>query len=76
MADHRHGLMGEGAPHHTETDANGHTTVHRTSYLTVGGGGRGLCTCGAFSGVLRSGASRKRWHSKHKYRMANGNHDG
>lgn len=51
-----HALISEGAAH----DADG-----RRLYCpnNSGGSGRALCSCGALSEVLPSGAARKRWHA-------------
>lgn len=39
---------------------------YRVMWNTVGGRGRGLCSCGEMSEVLDSGAQRKTWHRGHK----------
>lgn len=57
-----HGLLNEGAAF----DECG----CRLQWGTVGGGGRGRCSCGEFSAWLPSAAERKRWHKGHKADVA------
>lgn len=38
----------------------------RVYHWGVGGKGKGLCSCGATSKVLDSGAARRRWHKAHR----------
>jgi hypothetical protein len=59
-----HTLRAEGAPHVvTETGA---TARVWNGYGGIGGYGRGLCSCGAMSGLLDSAHQRKAWHRRHK----------
>lgn len=60
-----HMLVAEGAAHVW----NGRRYDRRFIW-GVGGEGKGLCSCGAVSEVLASGAARKRWHTGHKQAVA------
>lgn len=62
-----HELIWEGAPH--EKRANGTFSRRGPSWSGVGGTGHGVCTCGASSGELASGAARKQWHREHKQQI-------
>lgn len=60
-----HGLAFEGAPFKRVADGAS-VKAERVGWQGTGGEGRALCGCGAMSGVLGSGAARKRWHRDHK----------
>jgi hypothetical protein len=60
-----HELQGEGAPHAPGARRGTHVRQARG----VAGTGYGLCTCGARSPLLDSGAKRKAWHRQHKQQM-------
>lgn len=57
-----HGLLFEGAAHLV----NHRGELVRAERQGVGGYGRGVCRCGAFSDMLDSGNKRKAWHREHK----------
>lgn len=53
-----HSLMAEGAAFDDDGE--------RVAYNTVGGMGRGRCSCGEMSEPVPSGLQRQGWHSGHK----------
>jgi len=61
-----HGLQHEGAPFKRVLGK----WVRVNLRGGVGGEGRGMCSCGAYSPKLNSGAARKRWHRDHKSAVA------
>lgn len=56
-----HMLVREGAAHAWNGDR-----YERIFTWGVGGTGKALCSCGATSKVLKTGAARKVWHRQHK----------
>lgn len=42
---------------------------HRITPRGTGGEGRGKCSCGVVSEILKSGNQRKAWHRDHKEAM-------
>lgn len=61
-----HTLVAEGAPHAWNGRRYERLTLHGWS---ISGKGKGLCSCGATSKVLGTGAARKAWHREHKRLM-------
>lgn len=55
-----HTLVSEGAPYVWRKDR------WARAGWTVGGDGKGLCSCGATSEVLKSSTARRTWHRAHK----------
>lgn len=62
-----HTLVREGAPH--AWNGKRYEVTHLKGYGTSGEG-KGLCSCGATSPVLTSGAARQKWHRAHKEQIA------
>lgn len=62
-----HTLVYEGAPH--VWNGRRYERAVRDGW-GVGGEGKGLCSCGATSKVLTTGAARKRWHREHREAVA------
>lgn len=58
-----HTLVAEGRGHE-QVRVHIDTLVWRPMYFTRTG--RGMCSCGATSQVLRSTGRRKQWHREHK----------
>jgi hypothetical protein len=63
-----HTLRGEGAAFARPRE--GWSSGDRRLYVGTGGPGVALCSCGASSDWLQSGAERRRWHAAHKQEMA------
>ncbi|MGW8430913.1 hypothetical protein ACWGJ9_07285 [Curtobacterium citreum] len=62
-----HELRSEGAAYKPGDRRGTHLRVHPG--WSVSGFGYGLCTCGAKSEQLTSGAQRKAWHHQHKLKV-------
>lgn len=63
-----HTLRAEGAPH--VVDETGEVVRVYRAWGSVGGFGRGLCSCGELSPLLDSAHKRKQWHREHKAEVA------
>ena len=59
-----HALWNEGAPF--RWGGRIPVRVDRGWRMASSGEGFALCSCGATSDVLQTGAARKRWHAQHK----------
>lgn len=61
-----HSLVSEGAAYAVEESGR----IARVRWNSVGGYGRGLCSCGEFSDLLTSAHQRKKWHREHKSQVS------